>query len=369
MRCLAVNKCILGVFLGFSSIASAQEHCATFQEAGIYNISSGSSNKERVKTFRHWFCNQNFSSSNSANSFFGSFGSKEVHKLLKLDIGASDEQFKQRRNEYCSNTESFERDTSSTADFVATINPHVVKAMSECFARHGLQARVVPSSVPEHFLVELKHNPSMTGREFAVINDFTALNASCINVPKQVGVSTHTISCKKDVASTAIVYVNSDADTKWNTPQEIAPIPGVKIRSANFDLTGKMSLSCEDPGEKKNSVFCDAGSFAAEGIASSHATSLVYRVDFIANAEHVKSGVGDCQTESDPHRSTNLVVNCGGISTSHHFEANNVRKVKHQRAAFGVCGSQPNLHVQVHPRGCTALKNIKITGELTEVTK
>jgi hypothetical protein len=171
-------KFLVVVFVLYPNVASGQE-CSELLHRGIYDIQSSSVSLDTVSSWAQSFCDERFSSSESADNFGASIGVPIKGVPLKLGFDSSRESWSTWYSNFCSSVQSDESLRSRVKQYLQTINPRVVDAFNECISSTGLHVWLERTGNPKVFRFAAKFTtPTRNITEVQVDLDPSA-NVSC----------------------------------------------------------------------------------------------------------------------------------------------------------------------------------------------
>lgn len=202
------------VLLGLSVNANAQE-CSALLTKGIYDIRETDSSVDASSSFSQWFCDQRFSSKDSADSFGASLGFPFKGLPVKLGFDSDKADFSQWYSNYCSNTTQDQTLRTRLTEYIETVNPVIVKAFTECISSVGLHAWIERTADPHKFKFATRfvspgrRNPSAKYDSFT-----TGDNVKCDVKPigRPIDASTWRTSCTRKNNKPVVLVANAD----WN---------------------------------------------------------------------------------------------------------------------------------------------------------
>lgn len=205
---------VLMQFLVFSPSVKAQE-CSALISQGIYDIQSNASDLSTAASFASWFCDQKFSSSESANEFGASLGFPFKGIPLKFGFDSDSENFETWSSSFCSQVRHDQSLQSKVRSHVQTVNDGIVRAFNDCINADGLSVWLERTDDPRIFKFAARFTSPTQRAPFATIRSFdSGDNVQCKDVPVTIDRATFRTRCVRNGDSGVTIVVTADFDPR-----------------------------------------------------------------------------------------------------------------------------------------------------------
>lgn len=227
------------LILPFSLTVQAQE-CSVLISKGIYDISSSASDLKTAASFASWFCDQKFSSSNSADSFGASLGFPFEGVPVKFGFDSGSQSFSSWYSSFCSKVQQDQSLQSKVSNYVQTINPTVVMAFNDCINADGLSVWLERTDDPHVFKFAARFtSPNPQKIPVARFSSFErGDNVNCAGRPGIVSRSTFRTRCTRANDAAVTMVVNADFDPRGGGTLTLPPIQQLRDSTPAADLRG-----------------------------------------------------------------------------------------------------------------------------------
>lgn len=235
----ALSLCVAG-----TAVAQEAQRCAALGQYGIYDYVLESNTTSQASSYRRQFCQQNFSSLQSARNFNLSLGVtvplEGVPVPVDLGLDQSEHEFKSSYAQFCDDTAYDSSMRSTTERYVQTINPGMVALLGQCMQnKSGLRAWLTLSDEPDNFVFRASFSPESAGAVAPTIN-LQLQNATCQRTQAVVTVAGFSTFCQRtNRMSSASILVDSTTRVHEDTPLRIAafqnpappppPLPAIRL--------------------------------------------------------------------------------------------------------------------------------------------
>jgi hypothetical protein len=252
IKFVAIGGCVMRKSLLWCGVLSASlivsishlhaQDCAAFARYGLYDVSTSKSDTERAESFHRLFCQQNFLSVASAQSFGLSFGIS----IFSLGLSNSESDFHQSYSNYCNDEEFANHFRQRTEVEVKKINPNVVQALQECIGKEGFHAWIEQGPDWHSFSLFLRYSKGFKGQDIWTIDPIEAHNAKCDKTPTSFQhAETHETFCKREEeAVTIVINPVPTKDTPLTLSAHQTP-PPPKRPDERFILLQSASGNCD----------------------------------------------------------------------------------------------------------------------------
>jgi hypothetical protein len=199
---------ILAVF--FSGPAFGQE-CSQLLNHGIYDVQSSSGSLNAASSFSQWFCDENFSSAQEANSFGASLAFPFKNIPIKLGLDSSSSGWGESYSRFCS---QYKQDASlqvKVKQHLKTASTAILSAFNACVASTGLHVWLERSHSPMEFVFAARFNPPNKNVSAARIEAFDAgSNVRCTDEPTEIDASVFRTRCTRKGDQPVLMVVRAD---------------------------------------------------------------------------------------------------------------------------------------------------------------
>jgi hypothetical protein len=226
MKVLSTSMLVVAVITHHCSMYG--QDCAVLLHHGIYNVQKGSIDNDTASSFAQWFCDQQFSSRQDAESFGASLSFPFKGVPVKFGFDQSGQSWSEWSRSFCSQVTQSSSSKTSIKEYVQTIHQGVLDAFNRCMQTSGLHVWIERTGDPKVFNFAAQFRPSGAPVNKAVIEDFfPGNNVSCSpNIKgRSISASTFRARCKRTDSKAVNLVINADSDPIGGGALNLPEIP------------------------------------------------------------------------------------------------------------------------------------------------
>lgn len=237
--------------LTLSPFANAQE-CSALISQGIYDIQSSASDLSTAASFASWYCDQKFSSAESANEFGASLAFPFKGIPIKFGFDSNSQNFSMWNSNFCGQIRQDQSLQSRLRTHIQTINAGIVKAFNDCINADGLSVWLERTYNPRVFKFAARFtSPNPERIPYSMVRSFDpGENVRCKDRPIRVDRATFRTRCVRTDDAAVSMVVTADFDPRGGGTLSLPAIEKiVAVPAQRLDIRG--AYTCHR--------FCPAG--------------------------------------------------------------------------------------------------------------
>jgi len=224
-----LNGLLLITILAAGLGTAVAQSCDAIAKYGIYDYRLKTSESQRASSFRNWFCQSNFNSSQEASSVGVSIGIPIGDIPVALGFDSKKQSFASWKGNYCSEETSSTSTSDKTYEFEQSINAKVVESVEKCINSAGLNAWIESGSDPKLFYFTTRFVSSGSTvqaivQHFVIDPNGAATCTPMLEAGKAITAAGQEISCTRYGDGAIQISFQASEQLRKITPLSLPPI-------------------------------------------------------------------------------------------------------------------------------------------------
>lgn len=256
-----VFLCLVAVVL--TTVPLYADDCSALLQAGIYDIRSSRSLRDTAQSFSNWFCSQQFSSAEQADSFGANIGFPFKGIPVKLGFNSNQESWSQWYSQFCQDVRSEFRERVQMEEYVQTVNSTIVNGFNSCINAQGLHVWLEFQPDSRSFAFAAKFVTPTANVRVAKLTSFkvtpNAVKCSPRVAGRGVGPATFRSLCSRPTDDPVQVIVNSDFDPQGSPTLTLAALKPSVISTPVGQIESRLTKLTPPVHNPRQVSGCDCG--------------------------------------------------------------------------------------------------------------
>ena len=195
----------------FYTLNGYAEDCSLLLSKGIYDYRSSSEEQSSYRSFSQWFCDEKFSSMESANSFGATLAFPFNGVPVKLGFDSNSESWSSWYSNFCGSVNENLSSRQSIIEHTQTINPGIISAVNACIQAEGLHTWIERTNNEKEFIfaakfvaTDLRHSPDTN-----IVNFNVGENVRCTDKPEKIDNNVWRTRCTRIDDNPVSLFVNA----------------------------------------------------------------------------------------------------------------------------------------------------------------